>query len=95
MFFWREGSLGDRNLADPAGGLGGLCEVAKELVAPVSGRIDTLGAKRAADALLRERRWINRVMQKPRSVVIPEVVVRVRVADAQGREGDEVGWHDA
>ena len=34
-------------------------------------------------------------MHKPRSVVVPEVVVRVRFTDAQRGEGDEVGGHDA
>ena len=67
----------------------------KELVATVPSRIDALGAEGAANAFLGEWRGIHRVVQKPRSVVIPEVVVGIRFTDAKRGEGDEVRGHDA
>ena len=67
----------------------------EELITPFPCSKDALGTEGAADALLGERRWIDCVMKKPRSVVVPEMVVRIRFADAKRGEGDEVGRHDA
>jgi hypothetical protein len=69
--------------------------VREEIIAAFTGDRDVLGAKGAADALLGERGRIDRVVKKPRPVVVPEMVVGVRFADAKGGEGDEVGGHDA
>ena len=67
---------------------------AEKLIATLLGGFQALGAERTTDAFLGKRGRIDRVVQKPRSVVIPEVVIGVRFADAKGGEG-EGGGHDA
>lgn len=79
-----------------AAGLGGLLarELEEEGVATFACDFNVLSAERAADALLGERRRIHRVVQEPRSVIVPEVVVDVVRVNPEGGEGDDVG-HDA
>jgi len=69
---------------------GGLGKMSEKLVAAFASRIDALGAEGTADAFLGKGSRIDRIMKEPRPVVIPEMVVRIRFADAKGCEGDEV-----
>lgn len=69
-------------------------ELEEEGVATFASNFDILRAERATDALLGERRGIHRVVQEPRSVIVPEVVVDVVRVNPEGGEGDDVG-HDA
>ena len=66
----------------------------EELITTLAGGREALSAQGAATALFCKWGRVDRVMQKPRSVVIPEVVVGVGFADAKGGEGDDVR-HDA
>jgi hypothetical protein len=56
-------------------------------VAAGSGDCGILGAERAPDPFLGERRGMDGVMQEPRPVIIPEMVVWIFRADAEGRLG--------
>jgi hypothetical protein len=49
----------------------------KQLIAAQSRLREVLCLKRRADALLGERRGVDRVMDEPRPVVVPEMVIRV------------------
>ncbi len=86
---------GDCDLADGGRFDGRLGQMTEELISPVAGRVDALGAEGTANALLGERRRIDRGVKKPRPVIIPQVMVRVSFANAKGGEGEDVGWHDA
>ena len=67
----------------------------EELITSFPRGIDAFCAKRTANPFLGERGGIHRIMEKPRSVVIPQMMVWISFADAKGGEGEEVGWHDA
>ena len=51
-------------------------------------------AEGTTNPFLRERCRMNRIMQKPGAVVVPQVMVRVFRADADSREGGDSA-HDA
>src|SRR5258707_13777026 len=95
--FLRLKRSGDGELAGWQHRSGGLLrQLVEEAIPAFAGRLDVLGAQGTADALLGERSRIDGIVQKPRSVVVPEMVVLIRFADAQRGEGDEVvGGHDA
>ena len=50
---------------------------AEEGVAEAAGFVEVFGPQRAADTLLGERSGMNHVVNEPRAVVVPEMVVRV------------------
>jgi hypothetical protein len=62
-------------------------------VAAVTRDMDVLRAERAADSVLRVRRGIQRAVQEPGAVVVPQVVVLVFRLETGGELGG--GGHDA
>ena len=67
-------------------------------VTTLPGHVEPGRAERAAHALLGERRGMHRVVEEPRAVVVPEMMIRVVRIDADPEEragGGEGGTHDA
>ena len=84
----------DRDLAGGDGCAGLLGQMIEELVTALAGDFYILRAEGAADALLGEGRGVHGVVQEPRAVIVPQVVVEVFLANADtGEFGD--GRHDA
>jgi hypothetical protein len=50
----------------------------QESITPAPGLINPLGAEGRADSLFGQRRWMNGVVDKPRPVVVPKVMPRIR-----------------
>jgi hypothetical protein len=67
---WLRGSLLRRI---PAAG-----QLVQKPVALAPGLVDPLGAERKAEPLLGQWRWMNGVVDKPRPVVVPKVMSRIR-----------------
>lgn len=66
----------------------------EEVVATFARHADVLGSQRATDALFGERSRVDRVVEKPRPVIVPQVVVGIVRVDAETSEFGE--WsHDA
>src|SRR5690606_4864128 len=61
-------------------------EVREKRVPTLARHADVFRAEGAADALLRERRRMDRIMQEPRAVVVPQMMIRVFRADADTGE---------
>jgi hypothetical protein len=61
----------------------------KKAVAALAGFGEVFGAQGPPDAVFSERRGVHRVVQKPRAVVIPQVVVRIGRGAAQAGDGVE------
>ena len=60
-------------------------------VAALPGHVELGRAERTAHALLGERRGMHRVVEEPRAVVVPEMVIRVLRVDADPEEGNGGG----
>ena len=70
----------------------GLCsdgcpQMGKKRVAPLAGGLQVFGAEGPADAFLRKGRGIDRIVEKPRAVVVPEMMIGILRANAKGRKG--------
>ena len=63
--------------------IGLMGEMGEEVVATIPGDPDVPGAERAADPLLGDGRRVHGVVQEPRAVVVPEVVVGVVQVDPE------------
>src|SRR5258708_33977876 len=84
--FLRLKRSGDGELAGWQHRSGGLLrQLVEEAIPAFAGRLDVLGAQGTADGPLGERRRIEGIVQKPRSVVGPEVEVLIRFVHAQSR----------
>lgn len=70
-------------------GRGRAGELRKKAVAALAGFGEVFGAQGPPDAVFSERRGVHRVVQKPRAVVIPQVVVRIGRGAAQAGDGVE------
>ena len=84
-------SRGDGHAGRGAGAAGGRFggEVGEEGVAALAGGGEILGAERSAHALFGERRGMHRVVEKPRAVVVPEMMGGILRVDPEGGNGDE------
>lgn len=57
----------------------------QQLIAAQSRLGEVLCLKRRADALLGERRRVDRVMNEPRAVIVPEMMIRIPRIKPNGR----------
>lgn len=68
--------------------------MSEERIATIAGEFEILRAQRTTDAFLGEGSRVHRVVQEPRPVVIPQVVIGIVRADADSGEVFD-GRHDA
>ena len=100
-------SLGDIPVSHPASmrsrhgpqrsGLGLCPTMCEERIASFPGQVESGCAERTAHALFGELGGVHRVVEEPRTVVVPKMMIRVLRVDADPEERDEGGGggHDA